>query len=151
MQKLLLSEEQSKDKFVGFNTWRAPRTWKATTNSGFFGRFIRSAHYVKSGDGSKKATWSIPIGGDGTYEVFSYITKMRRGPRRDNQDNSGEYTYTINHNGEKENVVVDLKTIDDGWNSLGSFYFSGDTVKIELGNNSAAQVVIADAIKLVKQ
>ena len=86
-----------------------------------------------------------------TYEVFSYITKMRRGPRRDNQDNSGEYTYTINHNGEKENVVVDLKTIDDGWNSLGSFYFSGDTVKIELGNNSAAQVVIADAIKLVKQ
>ena len=151
LQKLLLSEEQSKDKFVGFNTWRAPRTWKATTYSGFLGRFIRSAHYVKSGDGSKKAIWSIPIGGDGTYEVFSYITKMRRGPRRDNQDNSGEYTYTINHNGEKENVVVDLKTIDDGWNSLGSFYFSGDTVKIELGNNSAAQVVIADAIKLVKQ
>jgi len=151
LQKLLLSEEQSQDKFVGFNTWRAPRTWKATTNSGFFGRFIRSAHYVKSGDGSKKATWSIPISGDGTYEVFSYITKMRRGPRRDNQDNSGEYTYTINHNGEKENVVVDLKTIDDGWNSLGSFYFSGDTVKIELGNKSAAQVVIADAIKLVKQ
>ncbi len=151
LQKLLLSEEQSQDRFVGFNTWRAPRTWKATTNSGFFGKFIRSAHYVKSGDGSKKATWSIPISGDGTYEVFSYITKMRRGPRRDNQDNSGEYIYTINHNGEKENVVVDLKTIDDGWNSLGSFYFSGDTVKIELGNKSAAQVVIADAIKLVKQ
>lgn len=151
LQKLLLSEEQSQDKFVGFNTWRAPRTWKATTNSGFFGKFIRSAHYVKSGDGSKKAIWSIPISGDGTYEVFSYITKMRRGPRRDNQDASGEYIYTVNHNGEKENVVIDLKTIDDGWNSLGSFYFSGDTVKIELGNKSAAQVVIADAIKLVKQ
>lgn len=150
LQKLLLNEEQTKDKYIGYNTWRAPRTWRATTNSGFFGKFIRSAHYVKSGDGSKKASWHIPIKGDGTYEVYTYLTKMRRG-RRDNQDNPGEYTYTINHNGEKENVVIDLKTIDDGWNSLGSFYFSGDTVKIELGNKSAAQTVVADAIKLVKQ
>ena len=150
LQKLLLNEEQTKDKYIGYNTWRAPRTWRATTNSGFFGKFIRSAHYVKSGDGSKKASWNIPIKGDGTYEVYTYLTKMRRG-RRDNQDNPGEYTYTINHNGEKENVVIDLKTIDDGWNSLGSFYFSGDTVKIELGNKSAAQTVVADAIKLVKQ
>ena len=150
LQKLLLNEEQTKDKYIGYNTWRAPRTWRATTNSGFFGKFIRSAHYVKSGDGNKKASWNIPIKGDGTYEVYTYLTKMRRG-RRDNQDNPGEYTYTINHNGEKENVVIDLKTIDDGWNSLGSFYFSGDTVKIELGNKSAAQTVVADAIKLVKQ
>jgi hypothetical protein len=150
LQKLLLSEEQTQDKYVGFNTWRAPRTWKATTNSNFFGRFIRSAHYVKSGDGSKKATWKIPIKGEGTYEVFSYVTKMRRGPRRDNQD-GGEYTYTVYHNGEKENIVIDLKTIDDGWNSLGSFYFTGDTAKVELGNKSSAPVVVADAIKLVKQ
>jgi hypothetical protein len=150
LQKLLIKEEQTKDKYSGYNTWRAPRTWRATTNSGFFGKFIRSAHYVKSGDGNKKATWNIAIQGDGTYEVFSYVTKMRRG-RRDNQDAAGEYTYTINHNGEKENVVIDLKTIDDGWNSLGSYYFSGDTVKIELGNKSAAQTVVADAIKLVKQ
>ncbi|HNX54188.1 MAG TPA: hypothetical protein PKO30_01290 [Prolixibacteraceae bacterium] len=150
LQKLLLSEEQTQDKYVGFNTWRAPRTWKATTNSNFFGRFIRSAHYVKSGDGSKKAIWKIPIKGEGTYEVFSYVTKMRRGPRRDNQD-GGEYTYVVYHNGEKENVVIDLKTIDDGWNSLGSFYFTGDTAKVELGNKSSAPVVVADAIKLVKQ
>ena len=151
LQKLLLGEEQSTERFIGFNTWRAPRTWRATTNSGFFGKFIRSAHYVKSGDGSKKAIWSIPINGDGTYEVFSYLTKTNRRGQRDNQDSGGEYTYTINHGGEKENVVIDLKTIDSGWNSLGSFYFSGDTVKVELGNKSSAQVVVADAIKLVKQ
>ena len=150
LQKLLLSDEQSQDKFVAFNTWRAPRTWKATTNSGFFGRFIRSAHFVKSGEGGRKATWKIPVKGDGTYEVFTYLTKMRRGPRRDNSD-AGEYTYTIYHNGEKENIVVDMKTIDDGWNSLGSYYFAGDTVKVELTNKSSAAVVVADAIKAVKQ
>ena len=159
LQKLLLSEEQTKDRFIGFNTWRAPRSWRATTNSGFFGKFIRSAHYIKAGTGNKKAVWSIPIKGDGTYEVFSYLTKSNnrrggfggQGGGRDKQETTGEYTYTIYHNKEKEDVMVDLKTVDNGWNSLGSFYFSGDTVKVELTNKTAAQVVVADAIKLVKQ
>ena len=153
LQRLLLKEDQAADRFTGFNTWHAPRTWRATTNSSFFGKFIRSAHYIRSGDGSKKVSWNIPIKADGTYEVFSYIVKTRRGggPRRDNQDSGGEYNYTIYHNSEKEAVAVDLKTAEDGWNSLGSFFFSGDTVKVELSNKSAAQVVVADAIKLVKQ
>ncbi len=151
LQRLILKEDQSKDRFVGFNTWHAPRTWRATTNSSFFGRFIRSAHYIKSGDGSKKAFWSIPIKGDGTYEVYTYLIKNNRRGRRDNQDNAGEYTYTIHHSAGKEDVVVDLRTAEDGWNSLGSYYFAGDTVKVELGNKSEAQVVVADAIKLVKQ
>jgi hypothetical protein len=150
LQRLLLSEDQAQDRFIGFNTWHAPRTWRATTNSSFFGKFIRSAHYIRSGDGSKKVSWNFPIKGDGTYEVYSYIIKNRRG-RRDNQDTGGEYNYTIYHNKEKEEVVVDLKTVEDGWNSLGSFFFSGDSVKVELSNKSAAQVVVADAIKLVKQ
>jgi len=149
LQKLLLSEDVTKERFIGFNTWRAPRTWRATTNSGYFGKFIRSAHFVKSGDGSKKAIWRIPINGAGTYEVFSYLTKNRRG-RRDNQDAPGEYSYTI-YSEKKEEVMIDLKTIDNGWNSLGSFYFSGDTAKVELGNKTSTQVVVADAIKLVKQ
>ncbi|MBV5313302.1 MAG: hypothetical protein JZU47_08405 [Prolixibacteraceae bacterium] len=151
LQKLLLKEDLTKEKYVGFNTWRAPRTWKATTNSSFFGEFIRSAHFIRSGDGSKKASWNIPIKGDGTYEVFSHIIKQNQRGRRDNQDQGGEYTYTIYHNGEKEEVVIDLKTIDNGWNSLGSFYFSGDSAKVELGNKSSAQVVVADAIKLVSE
>jgi len=150
LQRLLINEDQNKERFIGFNTWHAPRTWRATTNSSFFGKFIRSAHYIRSGDGGKRVTWSIPIKGNGTYEVFSYIVKNRRG-RHDNQDAGGEYTYTIKHKEGKEEVVVDLKTAEDGWNSLGSFYFSGDTVKVELGNKSSAQVVVADAVKLVKQ
>lgn len=150
LQKLLLSEDQTKERFIGFNTWRAPRTWRATTNSEFFGKFIRSAHYIKSGDGKKKAIWSIPIKEDGTYEVFSYFTKTNRRGRRGHQDEGGEYTYTV-YSESKEEVMIDLKTVEDGWNSLGSFYFSGDTVKVELGNKTEAQVVVADAIKLVKQ
>lgn len=151
LQKLLLKEDQTKDRFIGFNTWRAPRTWRATTNSSFFGRFIRSAHYVRSGDGNKTATWNIPMKEAGTYEVFTYLIKSNQRGRRGNQDNSGEYIYTIHSSEGNEVVQVDLKTADDGWNSLGTFNFSGDTAKIELGNKSEAQVVVADAVKLVKQ
>jgi len=147
----LLKEDLTRDKYVGFNTWRAPRTWKATTNSSFFGEFIRSAHFIRSGDGSKKATWNIPIKGDGTYEVFTHLIKQNQRGRRDSQDQGGEYTYTVYHNGEKEEVIIELKSIDNGWNSLGSFYFSGDSAKVELGNKSSAQVVVADAIKLVSE
>jgi hypothetical protein len=150
LQKWLLSEEQVKDRFIGFNTWRGPRTWRGTTSSGFFGKFIRSAHYVRAGDGKKKATWSIPIKEEGAYEVFSYLTKSSQRGRRENQDEAGEYTYTI-YSESQDEVIIDMKTIDNGWNSLGSFYFTGDTVKVELGNKTAAQVVVADAIKLVKQ
>ena len=155
LQRILLDDGLEKDRYIGFNTWRAPRTWRATTNSGFFGKFIRSAHYVKSGNGNKKASWTITIPGDGTYEVFSYIVRNRRGgggPRGGgNQEAAGEYTYTIYHGTEKEEVMIDLKTIDNGWNSLGTFYFTGDSAKVELSNKSSAQVVVADAVKLVKQ
>lgn len=151
LQKLLLSDDQTKERFIGMNNWRPPRTWRATTNSNYFGKFIRSAHYVKSGDGSKKATWNIPLKEAGTYEVYTYLAKNRRGRGFGrNEDEGGQYTYTI-YAENKEEVVVDLKTIDTGWNSLGSFYFSGDTVKVELGNKTTGQIVIADAIKLVKQ
>lgn len=152
LQRLLLKEDQSKERFIGFNTWRAPRTWRATTNSSFFGEFIRSAHYIRSGDGSKRVSWTIPLKDAGTYEVFTHLIKNdRRGPRRDNQEGGGEYTYTVFHNGEKEEIVIDMKTIDSGWNSLGTFYFAGDSARVELGNKTSAQVVVADAIKLVKQ
>lgn len=151
LQRLLLADDKDKERFVGFNTWRAPRTWKGTTNSSFFGKFIRSAHYIRSGDGSKKATWSIPIKGDGMYEVFSHVVKSNQRGRRGGDETTGEYTYIIQHGQATEEVTLDLKTADNGWNSLGSFYFEGDSIKVELGNKSAAQVVVADAIKLVKQ
>jgi hypothetical protein len=168
LQRILLKDDVDKERFVAYNTWRAPRSWKSTTNSSFFGRYIRSAHFIKSGDGSKKAIWKIAIPEGGSYEVYTYLTRQRGGQRggprgggggggggpqgmgRGN-DANGEYTYTIYHNGEKEQVTVSLQTADDGWNNLGTYVFSGDTVKIELSNKSESQVVVADAVKLVKQ
>jgi len=180
LQRVLLEGDIDKVRFVAYNTRQAPRSWKSTTNSSFFGKYIRSAHFIKSGDGSKKAIWKIAIPEGGNYEVYTYLVRSRGGGQRGGggggqrpaggggggapggggggpqgmgrgQETNGEYTYTIYHNNEKEQVTVDLQTADEGWNNLGTYFFTGDTVKIELSNASEAPVVVADAVKLVKQ
>jgi len=182
LQRVLLKDDVDKERFVAYNTYRAPRSWKSTTNSSFFGKYIRSAHFIKSGDGSKKAIWKIAIPAGGSYEVYTYLARIRGGGQRGGgggggqrgggggapggggggggggpqgmgrgQETTGEYTYTIYHNNEKEQVTVNLQTADEGWNNLGTYFFTGDTVKIELSNKSESQVVVADAVKLVKQ
>jgi ABC-type transport system involved in multi-copper enzyme maturation permease subunit len=181
LQRILLKDDVDKERFVAYNTWRAPRSWKSTTNSSFFGKYIRSAHFIKSGDGNKKAVWKVVIPAGGNYEVYTYLVKIRGGGQRGpggggggqrpaggggtggggggggpqgmgrGNETTGEYTYTIYHNNEKEQVTVNLQTADEGWNNLGTYFFTGDTVKIELSNKSESQVVVADAVKLVKQ
>ncbi len=149
LQRLLLGEEQTKQKYIGFSTRHAPRTWRATTNSSFFGRYVRSAHYTRGGDGSQRATWKMAIPGPGFYEVYTYYAKSRDYRGRDSKPASGDYTYTIEQSGGSDEVVMDLKDMTAGWNSLGTFNLSGDTIKISLSNKSTAEVVVADAIKLV--
>ncbi|MGQ8338117.1 golvesin C-terminal-like domain-containing protein [Sunxiuqinia sp. A32] len=151
LRKLLIKEEPSKQKYSGFSGWRPPRNWTLTTNSNFYGAFIRSAYYLRSGEGEKKATWNIPIKDPGYYDVYTYITNDDRRGRRGRDDGGGEYHYIIHHDDGEEEVPVDLKTAEDGWNHLGAYYFSPDTAVIEITNKSEARMVVADAVKLIKQ
>ena len=149
LRKLIVKEEKSSSKYAGFSGWRAPRNWTLTTNSNFYGAYIRSAYYIRSGDGDKIATWNVPLKEPGYYDVYAYIYKDdRRGGRG---ENNGEYHYLVHHDDGDETVLVDLKTAEEGWNHLGAYYFSPDTAKIELTNQSEARMVIADAVKLIKQ
>jgi ABC-type transport system involved in multi-copper enzyme maturation permease subunit len=150
LQKLLLTEKPDADKYQGFNRWRPARSWTLTTNSGFYGAYIRSAYYIRAGGGEQKAQWNIPITEAGFYDVYTYISKEnQRGRGRDR--NPGEYHYIIHHDDGDEKMNVDLKSAEDGWNHLGAYYFSPDTALVELTNENTGSVVIADAIKLIKQ
>ena len=153
LRKLLLTEDETKGKYAGFNSWRPPRNWTATTSSGFYGKFIRSAYYIRSGEGDKKAVWKIPLEESGYYSVYTYITKEnQRGPgRRGGNEVKGEYEYRIHHDEGDETASVDLKSADDGWNLLGSYYFSSGNVLVELSNKSQSRIVVADAVKIIKQ
>lgn len=57
--------------------------------------------------------------------------------------------YKVYHDDGVEEIVLDWETADPGWNRLGTYYLSPDTVKVELNNKTEGRVVIGDAIKWV--
>ena len=72
----------------------------------------------------------------------------RRG--RESEPND-EYHYIVHHDDGNEEVVLNLKDTESGWNFLGNFYFSPGPAMIEITNQSSGQIVVADAVKFVRQ
>ena len=60
--------------------------------------------------------------------------------------------YFIYHENDTSSVELNVEQIDPSvvWNYLGTFYFTKGTAKVELSNKTDGKVVIADAIKFVK-
>lgn len=158
LRRLIVREEESDLKYKGFNNWRPPLNWTATTNSGFYGHYVRSAYYIKSGPGDQSATWSIPVTEPGHYDIFVYVNNMggRRGPMMGGprggggQEEAGEYHYFITHDDGETEQTLQLQTAETGWNSLGAFYLSPGNARVVLTNKSASRIVVADAVKVVK-
>ncbi|MFA7489133.1 MAG: hypothetical protein WCY58_00100 [Mariniphaga sp.] len=155
LEKWLSRDEENVQKYAGLNLWRPPVNWTAITNSDFYGEYIRSGYYIKSGDGSMKARWHAPIEEAGYYDVYCYIYKSIRigrggGPGRGGREEEGEYNYIIYGDDGAEEQMINMQSAEPGWNHLGSYYFSPDTALIELTNKSQSRVVFADAVRLVK-
>jgi hypothetical protein len=148
--KLLFPPDESNVTYTGFRTWRAPLNWTPTTNSSFYGKYIRSASYVRSGSGDRKAIWKVPINKTAYYDVYYYIENVQQ--RRSGRDKpKGAYQFVIHHNNGTGEPLLSLDKDQTGWNHLGSYYFSPDTAVVELTNSTESRVVVADAIKFVKQ
>lgn len=149
LPKWLDRVEETPFKYSGISWWRTPLQWTATTNAGYYGRYIRSAYIIRGGDGSQTATWKVPLASPGHYEVYYW------GFSKEFNDNrrhiNGEYHFKIHHNEEVEEVDVNVKRISNEWEQLGVFYLDTDTVKIVLSNNSGTRSVTADAVKLVRR
>jgi hypothetical protein len=159
LHKLLVKQETSELKYQGFNDWRPALNWTNTTNSNFYGHYVRSAHYIKSGTGEQAATWSLPLKESGHYDVLVYVYPMggrrgmgmgRGGPGRGGQQEGGEYQYFITHDDGVTEQTLQLNSAEQGWNSLGSFYLSPGKAKVVLTDKSTSRTVIADAVKVVK-
>jgi len=165
LNKLINENLDDEDfKYHGFTEWRAPFNWTPTTDNGFFGKAVRSAYVIRSGDGTQYATWHVPLDGPGTYDVYYYVRKpeqMRwdnegggRGGRGGGGQGSREdqsYLFSINYDGTKEETLLNLRRADDGWQELGSYTFNSDTVNVVLSNKTKLNVVTADAVKFVKR
>jgi hypothetical protein len=149
LEKWLAKNTEGAQKYTGLNYWRPPVNWSATTNSDFFGEYVRSAHYIKAGDGSMKAKWHVPVEEAGYYDVYYHLFKPRRFGRGGNDDN-GEYQFFIYSDEGTEEQFLSIQSAEEGWNHLGSYYFAPDTALIELTNKSESRIVFADAVRLVK-
>ncbi len=149
LEKWLIKEEPGEKSYSGMNFWRPPSNWTTTTDTEFYGEYVRSGHYVKSGDGSMKAKWHVPVKEAGYYDVHYHLYKSRR-MRRSGGDERGEYHFVIHSDDGAEEQSLSVQSADEGWNHLGSFYFSPDTALIELSNRSELRIVFADAVRLTK-
>jgi hypothetical protein len=157
--KLVTKQENTGLKYSGFNNWRPPLKWTNTTNSAFYGLYVRSAYYIKSGTGDQSVTWNIPVKEAGHYDVFTFISPnvgrrggfMMGGPGGgQSQEDKGEYHYFITHEDGVTEQTLQAESAENGWNNLGSFYLSPGRAKIVLTNKSTRRIVMADAIKVVK-
>lgn len=160
LEKWIIKEDEGELKYQGINSWRPPTSWTAITNTEFYGNYVLSGYYIKSGDGSQVAEWNAPIDNSGFYEVYYHLYKARNmmrgrggpgGGRGGRGQESGEYEFIIHTSDGPIEQSLDINEAEEGWNSLGSYNLSSGTALIELSNKSEMSVVFADAVKIVKQ
>ena len=151
LEKWILKEKPNQSKYSGINFWRPPTNWTATTNSDFYGEYVRSAYYIKGGTGDLKAAWKIPLKKTGYYDVFAYMYKARNfGRGGDDRGNKGEYHFIIHSDEGEQEIVIDNDNVEAGWNHLGTYNFDTETALIELSNKSELRMIFADAVKVVE-
>jgi RHS repeat-associated protein len=120
--------------------------WPASTNADR-SRAINGAYRYNAGTGgtSPRYTWVPRVTEEGTYEVFThYVPGTNR---------SKKAPYTISFPDRTVTRYIDQSTGSGNgqWVSLGSYAFKpGTTQKVSLGAVSG-EVVVADAIRLVKR
>jgi hypothetical protein len=164
LKKLLGIKNRNGQTYEQVRTWNTPEYWQPVVLTSYYGRYVRSAVYTRSGKGDKVITWTSILKDPGYYDVYCYIGKtsdrmMVRSPGgQADQDglNQGENPYKemhykIFHDEGVEDITLDYEKAEGGWNSLGRYYLSGDTAKVSLTNQSAGRIVIGDAVKWVKQ
>jgi hypothetical protein len=152
LEKWIIKEKKNESKYSGMNWWRPPSSWTLITNTDFYGEYVRSAYYIKGGAGDLKAQWNVPLKKSGYYDVYFHVYKAQNRRRGGDEDNNGEYNFTLHSDEGEEQSTLDGKSAEPGWNHLGTYYFTNDTALIELSNKSdAKKLIFADAIKLVEQ
>lgn len=144
-----LFRKEEEDKYQNFFPWKFPSRWTAVINSNCYGKPVHSAVYKAKGVGANKVQWVTTIPKDNYYEVFIWNPKFENWNwRRRNRGHEGHtQTYVVGYEEEEENITVDLGQEENGWVSLGNFYFPAGKVSVTLSDNVSAGFVMADAVK----
>jgi ABC-type transport system involved in multi-copper enzyme maturation permease subunit len=132
--------------------WNPPVKWEATAGTNFYGKYIKSAFYKRSGSGVGRIIWTADIKDSGNYDCYAYIPYVRRGFRGRDRGESKlhDFHFLVRHDDGDEEIAA-TQPEGGGWAYLGEFYFSEGQAVIELFDNSEDDMVFGDAVKWVKK
>ncbi|WP_289055321.1 hypothetical protein [Carboxylicivirga marina] len=146
-------EEEENDTYGMIRFWSPPVSWKPIAGDKFFGEYLKSAVYKRSGSGEGYVNWKADLTQSGMYEVHAYIpniaSRFGRGRNSGNKDNN--YRFTVYHDDGEEQVEVTVNNDNNGWIYLGEYYFSDGMANVKLSDVSTSRYVIGDAVKWVKK
>lgn len=163
LKKLLGIKNRQGETYRQVTLMNVPEYWQPVVQSSYFGKYVRSSVYTRSGTGEKTVTWATIIDEPGYYDIYTYIGKtgdrvMIRGGgpggpmgREQGESPYKDLHFKIYHDDGMEEITLDYENADAEWNNLGRYYLSPDTAKVVLTNKSAGRIVIGDAVKWVKQ
>ena len=148
LRTLINKNKEEKYKYSGIHFWNPPSVWKPVLRSEFYGKYVRSGVYTRSGEGERLARWNASLAEAGYYDVYCNILKLDLEWSR--QKRKPNYNFKIYHDDGVEEITLSDEELDNGWNYIGTFYISPENAKVELTNKSVGNMVFADAIKWIK-
>jgi hypothetical protein len=148
LRALIHKNKKDRYKYSGIYFWNPPSVWKPVLHSSFYGRYVRSGVYTRSGEGERVARWNADLAKPGYYDVYCHIFKYNVQWGR--QKRKPNYHFTIYHDDGMEKLVFTDGELDEGWNYMGTFYISPENASVELSNQSVGNMIFADAIRWVK-
>lgn len=162
LKTLLGVRNRNAGTYMKTSDWNTPEYWQPVVLTSYFGKYIRSAVYTRSGSGDKSVTWKTALTGPGYYDIYCYIGKTaERITAKDETDDRGDGNnrdnpykdmhYKVYHDEGVDDISIDYEHADPEWNNLGRFYLSHDSAKVVLTNKSSGRLVIGDAIRWVRQ
>ncbi|MFN8239306.1 MAG: hypothetical protein U0X39_00960, partial [Bacteroidales bacterium] len=175
LRKILGIKAEKGEVYGVVNQFWAPDYWQPVIQTNYYGWYIKSAVYTRAGTGDKSIEWKGIIKSPGYYDVYAFVGKagsqmsvrgaMRAGggpgpgggpggPMGGPQQMDSpfkELHFLVYHDQGSEPITLDFENAEPGWNKLGTYYMSPDTVKVKLTNQTNGRMVIGDAIKWVLQ
>lgn len=170
--KNIFGSNEKQSPYDRFNVINPPGNWTSAAFQEFFGKFIQSGVYKKSGNGKSKVAWNVDLKEPGDYDIYFYYEgEMRmlrfmrrgRGGQRDgnrqqgqrgqppSQNKTGKKHFVVYHEDGQEEIAIDLKDAQPGWNLLGTFRLTAGKNRIELTDKNDLGYVSADAVKWIKR
>lgn len=148
LRTLINKNREDKYKYSGLRFWNPPSEWKPVLRSEFYGKYVRSAVYTKTGEGDRMVRWNANLTNDGYYDIYCHIPKIdiqwSREKRKPN------YNFKVYHDDGVDEITLSYEEIDQGWNYIGTFYISPENAKVELSNKSVGMMIYGDAVKWIK-